>query len=230
MLFNKTFRFAFILCLVASFLLTFAATSLRPLQDENKRIDRQKNVLKALGLLDTTKKYTMSEIDQLFSASVQNRYVSQDGRLIDSQKEGSHPVYVYVQDARIQAYVMPISGYGLWSTLYGYLALEGDGDTVRGITFYEHGETPGLGGECEAEWFQKNYVGKKITDANGQFVSVDIVKGKVKDVIRPEKRSNYVDGISGATITSRGINVFLRADLAKYEALSKRLRDGEQVL
>ena len=230
MLFNKTFRFALILCLGVSFLLTFSATSLRPLQDENKRIDRQKNVLKALGLLDASKKYGMSDIDRLFTASVQNRYVTADGRLLSSQEEGSNPVFIYIEEGRVKAYVLPISGYGLWSTLYGYLALEGDGDTVRGITFYEHGETPGLGGECEAEWFQKNFVGKKITNAMGAFVSVEIVKGKVKDLIPSEKQANYVDGISGATITCRGMNTFLRSDLAKYEALSKRLRNGESVL
>ena len=92
------------------------------------------------------------------------------------------------------------------------------------MTVYSHMETPGLGGECEKPWFQNQYIGKKITDIDGEFVSVGIVKGKVKDVVPQSDQDNYVDGMSGATITSDGIARDLKAQLEVYEPLSKRLR------
>ncbi|RAP34429.1 NADH:ubiquinone reductase (Na(+)-transporting) subunit C [Candidatus Marinamargulisbacteria bacterium SCGC AG-439-L15] len=226
----KTFRFAIILCLVAGFCLTFAATALRPIQNENIKVDKQKNVLKALGLLESNKKYSSKDVAKLFSNNVKAQYVNQQGDLVDNAEKNAHPIFVYVNDGQLDAYVIPISGYGLWSTLYGYFAMSGDGRTVKGITFYAHGETPGLGGECEAAWFQNNFVGKKIVDERGKFVSVGIVKGKVVDVVAENKQSNYVDGISGATVTSKGIDVFLKKDLEKYESFSKRLRRGDRVL
>ena len=113
---------------------------------------------------------------------------------------------------------------------YGYFAMKGDGKTVKGITFYAHGETPGLGAECDAPWFQANFVGKKIVTDSGQLTSIGVVKGKVKDIISVGKRDHYVDGISGATVTAKGIERFLKSDLLKYEPFSKRLRRGRAVL
>ncbi len=117
-----------------------------------------------------------------------------------------------------------ISGKGLWSTLYGYFALENDLNTVMGITFYKHGETPGLGGEVEKKWFQENFVGKKIFDQTGELVSIKVVKGKVNDVYSGEALNHGVDGISGATITSRGVSDFLKRDLLRYGQYMKNNR------
>jgi Na+-transporting NADH:ubiquinone oxidoreductase subunit C len=114
--------------------------------------------------------------------------------------------------------------------LYGYFSIEGDGETVRGITFYQHGETPGLGAEVEAKWFQDNFVGKKIATAAGEFTSIGIVRGKVKDVVPDGQAPHYVDGISGATITSKGVETFLKEGLKQYEPFSKRLRNKELVM
>ena len=109
----------------------------------------------------------------------------------------------------------------MWSTLYGFFALEPDGITVKGITFYAHKETPGLGGEVDKPWFQKNFIGKKIINDNGELISIKVVKGKAN----PE--SPYeVDGISGATITSKGLENFLADDLKKYEKFFKNIRKG----
>ena len=123
-----------------------------------------------------------------------------------------------------EAFIIPISGKGLWSTLFGYFALEMDLNTVIGITFYKHGETPGLGGEVEKKWFQNNFVGKKIFDQAGEFVSIKVVKGKVNDVYSGEALNHGVDGISGATVTSRGVSDFLKRDLLKYEQYLKNNR------
>ena len=99
-----------------------------------------------------------------------------------------------------------------------------DLNTVIGITFYKHGETPGLGGEVEKKWFQNNFVGKKIFNQTGELVSVKVVKGKVNDVYFGEALNHGVDGISGATITSRGVSYFLKRDLLKYEQYLKNNR------
>jgi len=124
----------------------------------------------------------------------------------------------------VTAYILPISGKGLWSTVYGYLALEQDGITIKGITFYKHGETPGLGGEIDKDWFKDSFKGKKIASPSGELVSVTIVKGKVIDRVPSEEAYHCVDGISGATLTGNGINQFLKADLLKYEPYLKQIR------
>ena len=108
--------------------------------------------------------------------------------------------------------------------------MNGDGTTVRGITFYEHGETPGLGAEVEAKWFQDNFIGKKIATTDGEFRSVGIVRGKVDNVVNESEKPYYVDGISGATVTSNGVNSFLKEALLRYESFSKRLRAKESVI
>ena len=111
-----------------------------------------------------------------------------------------------------EVFVLPISGKGLWSTLFGFLALDKDKNTVKGITFYKHKETPGLGGEVDKKWFQKNFVGKKIFNSNKDLVSVKVVKGSAS-ILPEDKQIHAVDGITGATVTSNGVTDFLLTDL-----------------
>ena len=115
-----------------------------------------------------------------------------------------------------EVFVLPISGKGLWSTLFGFLALDKDKNTVKGITFYKHKETPGLGGEVDKEWFQSNFIGKKIFSEKDDLISVQVVKGK-SSVLPDDKQVHAVDGITGATITSKGLSDFLLRDLLRYE-------------
>jgi Na+-transporting NADH:ubiquinone oxidoreductase subunit C len=138
------------------------------------------------------------------------------------------PFYRRVDDAGNDvAYCIPISGYGLWSTLYGYLALKKDLDHVQGITFYKHGETPGLGGEVENLAWQKQWVDKEIRGEDGNLVSVTVKKGMVDPQV-PYERDHMVDGLSGATITSNGVTRFVENDLETYEPyFQKILRQGE---
>ena len=135
-----------------------------------------------------------------------------------------YPIYRCTIENEV-IYCVPIIGRGLWSKLYGYLSLESDLNTVKGITFYKHGETPGLGAEIEKGWFQDNFVGKKINDQTGTFISIEVVKGKaaVAYAGNEEKLSHAVDGISGATITSRGVTKMLHEDLTKYVPYFKQL-------
>jgi len=119
-----------------------------------------------------------------------------------------------VGDAK--SYCIPISGYGLWSTLYGFLALAEDRNTVVGITFYKHGETPGLGGEVDNVSWQQGWRGKTILDDRGEVVSITVKKGTVDPNIEREKK-HMVDGLSGATITCNGVTRFVKKDLDTYE-------------
>jgi Na+-transporting NADH:ubiquinone oxidoreductase subunit C len=118
-----------------------------------------------------------------------------------------------------RVYCMPISGPGLWSILYGFLALKDDLNTVVGITFYQHGETPGLGGEVEKEWWQEDWKGKKVLE-DGRLAGITILRGRGNQNRGPHE----VDGISGATITCNGVTRFLKEDLEKYEPYFKQLR------
>ena len=94
--------------------------------------------------------------------------------------------------------------------MFGYIALKDDLNSVLGITFYKHGETPGLGAEVEKKWFQDNFIDKRIFDENGDFVSIAVAKGKALD------QYHSVDGISGATMTSNGVTKLLATDLGRY--------------
>ena len=109
---------------------------------------------------------------------------------------------VRAENGDLERIILPVSGYGLWSTLYGFLALESDLNTVVGIGFYEHAETPGLGGEVDNPNWKSQWSGKKIY-ADNREVAMQLTKGKV-DSSRPEA-VHRVDGLSGATITSRGV-------------------------
>jgi Na+-transporting NADH:ubiquinone oxidoreductase subunit C len=108
---------------------------------------------------------------------------------------------------QIEQVVLPIYGKGLWSTLYGFLAVDSDAKTVRGITFYQHGETPGLGGEIDNSNWKALWVGKQLFDEQGE-IAIEVVKGVV--VEGTEKTQYQIDGLSGATITSNGVSQLVR--------------------
>ena len=122
------------------------------------------------------------------------------------RREKYAAVYIIEKNGKIDQIILPIKGYGLWSTLYGFLALDGDLQTIRGITYYEHGETPGLGGEVDNESWKASWIDKKAFDDDGN-IAIVVAKGKV-DTARPEG-VYQVDGLSGATITSRGVTNML---------------------
>ena len=224
----RTFIFAIVMCVVCSFLLTAASVGLKSRQVKNVEIDKQKNILKSLNLLEENKKYQANEIESLYLSKVNDYFLNENGELLNTKKsETDLPIFIVGNQESISSYAIPFKAYGLWSWVYGYIALNGDGNTILGLTVYQHGETPGLGGEVEKQWFQNQFVGKKITALSGDFVSIGIVKGKVEDSIPEDKRLNYVDGISGATITSVGMQKYIKIDLAKYEPFSKRLRGAQ---
>ncbi len=206
--------------IVLGTLLSLAATSLKDLQDFNVEIDIKKNILKSLDIPeDSSQKLTSAEIQTLFDERITTMMINADG---EEAVDGALPVYVKSENGINTGYSIPISGKGLWSTIYGYLALNADGETIKGITFYKHGETPGLGGEVDKEWFTANFRGKRIVDKDGNLVGVQIAKGQV--AANDPEAYHKVDGISGATMTTKGVNIFIEQDLATYDPFLEKLR------
>jgi Na+-transporting NADH:ubiquinone oxidoreductase subunit C len=222
----KSILFAAVLCLVCSVLLTAASTGLRSFQQRNMAVDRQKNILKAVGIVQDDQKIDSEQIERLFQNKIRQLWVTSKGRIADTEgaSENRLPLYAQLDRGTVTAYVVPINTRGLWGKIHGYLAIENDGATIRGFTVYKHSETPGLGGEIESRWFRKNFKDKKIVDSQGSFVSIGIAKGAARDAVPKDRRINYVDGISGATLTGKFLSSGLKDILSDYEPMAIEFR------
>lgn len=229
----KVVRFAVIVCLACSVVVSAAALGLRERQDANLLLDIRKNILKSVGLYDAA--MSKDEVNALFEERLEGLVLDADGNVIEGRDPMTVDVerepdlrrlYRVAEDGQTVAYAFPIQGKGLWSTVYGYFALESDLSTVKGITFYKHGETPGLGGEVEKAWFQDQFSGKE-TRRGDELVGVTVVKGHAAEKYPdPEDLKHYVDGISGATITSNAVTKMLQAALLDFEPYFDSVRQG----
>ncbi len=226
-----TLVFTSIVTIVLGFFLALAADWLRDLQDLNVENDMRKNILLSLGFKPGAETpWTSDDIQKLFEENIEalvldasGQRTEKDPKEIDSEKNVEFlPIYLKKIGDDVGGYAIPIAGKGLWSTLYGYFAIEPDGRTVKGITFYKHGETPGLGGEVDKPWFQQNFIGKRFVDENDQLLGIHVIKGKVQS--DDQEAYHKVDGISGATMTGKGLEYFLKDDLVKYEPFFKQVR------
>jgi len=223
----RSLAFAVVTGLVCSALLTAAATGLRPFQEANMELDRQRNILGAVGLIDPAADQDPATIQTLFAEKIRAMWVDTSGRLMDkAQSPKELPLYLCLDGRDLKAYVIPIDTRGLWGQIKGYLAVEKDGSTIAGFTVFKHAETPGLGGEIEKRWFQKNFAGKRIVNRAGQFVSVAVAKGKVGESVPADLRDHYVDGISGATLTGKYLSGGLKKVLGDYEPVAVQFRQN----
>ncbi len=222
----RSFLFAAATCLVCTISLTAASTGLKELQQRNIAMDRQKNILKSVGLIHENVGYTQEEINKLYADNIKYIFVDSKGSIIkkDQKAKKKLPVYIYMKNDRIESYILPIDSRGLWGRILGYLALKNDGSTIAGFTVYKHSETPGLGGEIEKRWFQEKFEGKKIVSRTGKFLSISIAKGGLTDTVPEDRRINYVDGISGATLTGKYLSSGLKDILLEYEPVSLKFR------
>jgi Na+-transporting NADH:ubiquinone oxidoreductase subunit C len=222
----RSFLFAAATCLVCAISLTAASTGLKGFQQKNIALDRQKNILKSVSLIDENAGYTHEEINKLYADNIKYIFVDSKGSIIkkDQKTKKKLPIYLYMKNGRIESYILPINSRGLWGRILGYLALKNDGSTIAGFTVYQHSETPGLGGEIEKRWFQKNFEGKKIVNRSGNFLSISIAKGGVTNTVPDDRRINYVDGISGATLTGKFLSSGLKDILLEYEPVSLKFR------
>lgn len=231
-----TFIFATIVCVVCGILLSAVAEGLRTRQELNAQLDIKKNILKAMKLKNPLSEHPKpDEILKVYESKIEEMVIDAEGNIIQGRKpsdikekeQGVYPLYIYKEEGQIVAYAFPVVGQGLWSTLYGYFSLEADAITVRGITFYKHGETPGLGGEIEKDWFQNNFVGKTIYSIKEKKLTpIAVVKGHVKDIYKDdaEQTAHHVDGITAATITSSGVTELLDRWIRIYDPFFNKIR------
>lgn len=235
---SYVFIFAASVTIICSLLLASAATLLKDRQQENIKLDMQKNILASAGYITQDKEFTRDDILNLYDKNIASMVIDKSGESVegktveelDPKKDtGLLPLYYSQEGDEIKSYILPVSGKGLWSTIYGYLALEPDVNTVKGITFYQHGETPGLGGEIVQDWFRNNFIGKKIYSPDGKLVSITVKKGKVEGAVPESEQYHYVDGISGSTLTGNGVTNFLMSDLKKYEPFFNKIRSKAEM-
>lgn len=245
--FQKTLAVAFALCLVGAVLVSGSAVALKPLQESNKSKDEKVNILEVAGLLDegTNVDEAFKNIEPKVVDLATGDYVdSIDPKTFDQRKAAKDPamseaippekdianikrkpkyakVYLVKEGGQLKSVILPVSGYGLWSTMYGFMALQADAQTVIGLNLYDQAETPGLGGEVvnpkwKALWKGKkvyNFTGKELHESNltekGQQIEIgEVALGLVKGSVDPSKPgSEYqVDALAGATLTSRGVS------------------------
>ena len=227
---GKTFGIVVAVCLVCSIVVSGAAVGLRSLQQTNAALDKKSNILNAAGLYDMG--MSNSEIESTYSERDESRYVNLDsGQFVEAPKP-DYDMYkaaketeystkvtnsnvgfqrrpdvasVYlVRDAQgdVSRIILPVHGSGLWDLMYGFLALDADGKTVRELIYYQQKETPGLGGEVQNPSWQEKWDGKEIYE-NGE-VAIRVVKNA------NPSNPHTIDALSGATLTSNGVENTIR--------------------
>jgi Na+-transporting NADH:ubiquinone oxidoreductase subunit C len=249
--------FAAAVCVVCAVVVSSSAVSLKDRQDINAALDKQRNVLVAAGLAKDDEKLSREEVEERFApihqvaidletgeenpdldpATFDYRKAAMDPDTSRPapdnpsrvQRLADHAVVYQLQDesGAVRTLILPVEGYGLWGTLYGFLALDADLETIRGITFYEHKETPGLGGEVDNPRWKARWEGRRAFD-DELNPKVTVIKGPARP---PAEEPYRVDGLSGATITSRGVTNLVHFWLGEngFGPYLDRLRQSEGV-
>jgi Na+-transporting NADH:ubiquinone oxidoreductase subunit C len=232
----KTLTVAFVVCLVCSLVVSSTAVSLRDMQNKNKLNDERMKILQSANMydpsvsiesqfnqlemkfvdfntgkiLDSYKDFDIQNYDQIAAtrdSSLSTKIPTAEDIAIIKNRENVGKFYISRNDdLSIDKIILPIRGYGLWGTLFGYISIENDFNTVAGLEFYSHKETPGLGAEVDNPKWKALWPGKQLY--KDDEVLLEVVKGKVS-----EDDSNLaykVDGLSGATITSRGVSNMIK--------------------
>lgn len=258
--FGKTLFVVIGLCLICSIFVSTAAVLLKPTQEQNKLLDRQKYILEAANLIDLKDgSITKQQILALYKKHVKAQVITLktgeidanvNGDLFDEKKAARDPatsfvpehdiaqvkrvakdavIYEVFDDAgQLKTVILPIKGYGLWSTMYAFLALEPDLNTIQNLVYYDFsgsGETPGLGGEVQNPKWKALWVGKKLFDAQGQL-EIKVTKNPAV------AQTQYgVDALSGATLTSNGVQYSLDFWLGNegYGPFIDRVREGGRI-
>ncbi len=175
--------------------------------------------LKAFDV-DVLKDYK-SGMSNIYSANKDDEAAMRKALMSFGKGGANFPLFVYSGDDGSKKYIVPMVGKGLWGPIWGYVAINSDGNTVAGATFDHKTETPGLGAEIKEGWFSEPFIGKKLFDENGNYVSVSVVKGGA-----PEDDMHGVDAISGGTITSNGVSEMVYRTLKIYEPYFKSLNNS----
>ncbi len=213
--------YAMVMTLVLGTVLASVSEVLKPRQTEEKDFEKMKFILASALGNETINALSREAVSEMYTQRVKDFVVNaagemQDGMTADqvivgkeykkSKSERVLPIYSIGSEEnpdQTAFYVVPVYGFGLWDNIWGYVALESDLATIKGVIFDHKGETPGLGARITEAEIQQRFVGKKLLDASGDFQSVAMQKGEGNDYSSNEHR---VDGMSGATLTAVGVN------------------------
>lgn len=216
-----TFIYASVMVIVVAAILSFTAITLKPLQKRNIEVEKKKNILTSINInveTDKAEEVYGKTITSAYVINSKGEVVEGDAFIVDLKKEQAKPLDqrilpVYEADLGEEGtkYVIPLRGSGLWGPIWGYIALNSNLNTIYGATFDHQGETPGLGAEIVTPAFQEVFKGKSIFNNNGEFVSLVVAKAGEN-----APAEHKVDGVSGGTITSKGLQQMLYDDLSSY--------------
>ncbi len=238
-----TILFAIGMVIVVGSLLAFVASSLKPKITENKRIEKQQNILYAMGIHENDESSVAFVSDDKVAEEF-NKYITKqlvingssavedtEAYLIDIKKEQAKakdgkerrlPLFVGEKDGKTY-YIAPIRGKGLWDAVWAYIAMD-ENMIVQGAYFDHQGETAGLGANIKERFFMDDFIGEHLKDQSGNFVGIDISKSN-GDPLNSDKTDNEVDAIAGATITGDGVAAMIRKDLKLYVPYFKTLKN-----
>ena len=223
-----TILYSAVMVVVVAAILAIASVSLRPFQQENIRIDKMMQILSSVHIASTAQDAVL-----LYEKYITDSYVvDATGRRAEAEAFGIDiaaevrrdaaerrlPVFVCTLDNGDVKYILPLYGAGLWGPIWGYISVDADGQKVYGSYFAHQGETPGLGAEIGNAAFQQQFAGKRLF-IDGEFKPVAVMKNGQK----PLDGADYVDAISGGTITSKGVQSMIQDCLLPYEPFLKSL-------
>ena len=240
---SYTVLFAVAMVLVVGSLLAFTASSLKPAITENKRMEKQQNILYAMGVNEnegTSREFVSTDkVADEFSKYIKKQLVvdanggsteDTEAYLIDVKKEQAKaknggtrrlPLFIGEKDGKT-FYIAPIRGKGLWDAIWAYVALDKD-MVVQGVFFDHKGETPGLGANINQRFFMDDFTGERLLNASGAFKGIAVAKGN-NDPKNLIKDDHEVDALAGATITGDGVSVMIKSDLKLYLPYFKTLK------
>jgi Na+-transporting NADH:ubiquinone oxidoreductase subunit C len=221
-----TLIYAVVIVMIVAVMLAYTSEALQPRQARNEAIDKIQQILTSINIASKR-----SDAEQLFKKYIVDSYLVDSqgerlqgdafatelsGELNKPATERKYPVFEALIDGN-KKYILSMRGTGLWGPLWGFIALDDDKNTVYGASFSHEGETPGLGAEIDRPPFRQEFIGKKFFNPEHKFVSIAVVKAG-----KPVNGQDYVDGISGGTITSQGVDAMLKASIGAYEPFLRK--------
>lgn len=239
---SYTIIFAIGMVLVVGSLLAYASSSLKDRITTNKELEKQQNILYAMGINENDESNAVfvstQEAPKLFSEYIKKQIVIQgdnvtedsEAYLIDVKKEQTNakagkvrrlPLFIGEKEG-VTYYIAPIRGKGLWDAIWAYVAMD-DNMVVQGAFFDHKGETAGLGANINKRFFMDDFIGEELM-SNGKFVGINVAKGNA-DPLNIDKTDNEVDAIAGATITGDGVSAMLKSELRLYVPYFENLKN-----
>lgn len=239
---SYTIFFAIGMVIVVGSLLAFVASFLRPRIDENKRLEKQQNILYAMGVNENDESsatfVSTEKAPELFKQYItkqlviQGEKISEDDQayLIDVKKQQSNaksgterklPLFIGEKDGKTY-YIAPIRGKGLWDAVWAFVSMD-ENMVVQGAYFDHQGETAGLGANIKERFFMDDFIGENLLNESGDFVGINISKSNA-DPLNKDKNDNEVDAIAGATITGDGVAAMIKSELRLYVPYFKTLK------